>query len=1537
MSTLYVADGGGGLGNEWARLNAADWNGGAAGDPSNYTGNRVGVQANTHFPNYPGTHETRITINGTESSLWTQSYGARTELGQHNGGSAPPGGARTEVAGQERWHGLWTFIPSTFPSSPAWCELSQLKCDAAGNGPISVGFAGNKLQLEKSNSQTYGNTNVGYPWKDPNTVTKRNAPIFLNIGAYWSTGSDGWYELWGDLADGQGYRQLKTRTPGWTLKFASNGGPCIVGPTICLYRQLTSSTDTIYEVFGVGTQRTDIEAAMLGATTGGGDTGGGTGGGTTAAVPVDVDIPATRDLIYADIESHLSATDVTLDPPAYPHFTIGTTRSWSTVAASHWTSGFLPGLFWRTYARTGVTSWRTAALAWQAAMESQKTLDSGDLGLMFMNSHVLGYKYAQDDAMRASAVTAAGTLDARYNAAVGAVRSWNSGVNGVTNFNTIIDSVMNMELLFWASRNGGAASLYTHAIAHMNTVRTNHMRANGSSFHVVEYNSSTGVVISKHTAQGFSDTSTWARGQAWALYGFAMAYREAASANQTDAANYLATAKAAAGYFLDNLPTDGMPKWDFDATDAQKDSSAAAIAAAGLVLLSNYDTSRDWFKAAHGLLGLLGDADYLATAAGTATTGSSAVLLHGTSAKPQNVGIDAGLIYGDEKFLEALDAYTAKVAAPVINQALSSVADTFDGTGALMPTRAGNVSVSGGQMKFTVDANVSRSYARSAANLVPSASAVIQGPLVLPAWVSGTGEVNSYITFDWNNNNRVVLMRKTTFGSGGTITTDVYECRLVVNNVDSAPARFNVSAIGAGVIDTKIGFLPGRIATYQYSKDGTTFLELVQRLLDSTMDVTAAGFLEMGLFKTNASDTIVVTTLAVGAVTGTTQVNANPGGTAVKSDTSLHFTGSQARVFPAYDAKAILAVIKPTNQTTPRAVAGVSSAAGGVLLDTFTRANSTGLGASYATASGTVAQPDVVSNQASSPASANSRALWNTSLGGADHSVYMTLGTKPPNPGAKLFNWINLLARITGTGAAATGYVFALALNTDGTASPFFTKIISGSVQSGLAGSTLPATFAIASGDSIGFDVVGSTLQAWLRPSGGVWALLGALTDTTYTTGNLVGFGIQSSGANVTSVDNLGGGLRRAATDPFPFERGGRFMRINASGVPQFHDATLSPEQGFGAGAIPTPPAWVGVLTTRRAADGIVATRIYNPATNTFSENENAGTLAAGLAITDSGARFVIGDREPNASTDMAFQGDVASVLLFSDDPGAAKFESIVQPGGVLTMGGAKAAGATHGYDMTIMTAATDQILDQIGTGHEITGEAVGTTTLVTDTGNVPFAEGTSTPVTPPPTISVPDGQAIAVTGIQVSPSGVTGQLTLTALTAPGTGNWTPNATPIEFVYSPDGGQTVVILGSQSALTRSVTGIPLDPGDGSTARIYAYRYLDNSTPAVKGALGPWSPPVFITANTSPLTSVDNPSVAHTPGQMIPSWDLPPGDEGVTGYEVWYGLAANPIPYGDPPYWTGVGTVSGNRVIGPTITGLSDTVRYKVGIKATKPE
>ena len=348
------------------------------------------------------------------------------------------------------------------------------------------------------------------------------------------------------------------------------------------------------------------------------------------------------------IETQVTKTLTSLGSPAsgYP-VSGGDSGTWTTTTPSSgsqgWTTGFFPGQLWLLYQATGSQQWLTAAQAWTAPLASQaggRPIDPTDIGFIIGTSFGNGYRLTGDPSYKSVLVTTGNSLASLYNPNVGAVRSWTFPQY---QFPVIIDSMMTLGPLQWGASNGGSSTWAGIAATHAQTVTTNLVRSDDSTFEVADFDPTTGALLSQGTFAGFSDSSTWARGQAWALYGFVQAYQT------SDDPAFLTTAEEVASYFVDHSPANGIPPWDFDAPGTQPvDTSAAAIAADGLVMLSTVaGTSAlkaEYLTDAENILGSLSSL-YLGPASG------ESVLSDGF---PGNGGTNTALIYGDYYFTEAL-------------------------------------------------------------------------------------------------------------------------------------------------------------------------------------------------------------------------------------------------------------------------------------------------------------------------------------------------------------------------------------------------------------------------------------------------------------------------------------------------------------------------------------------------------------------------------------------------------------------------------------------------------------------------------------------------------------------------------------------------------------------------------------------------------------------------------------------------------------------------------------------------------------------
>ena len=225
---------------------------------------------------------------------------------------------------------------------------------------------------------------------------------------------------------------------------------------------------------------------------------------------------------------------------------------------SKWTSGFYPGSLWLMAELTGDDAWRKRARAAQRRVWGRwSNEDTHDVGFMVLTPFGRCHKLTRSGPCRRAVMHAARSLASRFDPEVGATRSW--GLHGERRFTVIVDNLMNLELLLWAERRGGPPEWREMAVRHGLTSLRDHVRADGSTFHVVDYDSETGAVLARRTRQGAADGSTWSRGQAWSIHGFTTLYR------YTRDPRFLGAARKVAGHWLDRMPRGGVPPWDFDA------------------------------------------------------------------------------------------------------------------------------------------------------------------------------------------------------------------------------------------------------------------------------------------------------------------------------------------------------------------------------------------------------------------------------------------------------------------------------------------------------------------------------------------------------------------------------------------------------------------------------------------------------------------------------------------------------------------------------------------------------------------------------------------------------------------------------------------------------------------------------------------------------------------------------------------------------------------------------------------------------------
>ena len=323
--------------------------------------------------------------------------------------------------------------------------------------------------------------------------------------------------------------------------------------------------------------------------------------------------------------------------------------------AKWWCSGFYPGTLWLVYEYTGDEKFRALAERETAKVEPMKLVTNDhDVGFQINCSFGQQYRLTGDMHAREVMHTAARSLASGFNPTVGCIRSWYFQLNGSSwQFPVIIDNMMNLELLMSVAALENEPELANVAISHANTTMKNHYRPDFTTYHLVDYNPADGSVNRKQTVQGYADSSAWARGQAWSLYGFTMMYRF------THDSAYLERAVAVADMLLSRLPQDGIPYWDFDSPkipDEYRDASAAAVMASAFVELAGYvHDGSSYLKMAERQLRTLSSEEYLAESG----TNGGFILKHSVGNMPGNSEVDVPLTYADYYFLEALGRYLA--------------------------------------------------------------------------------------------------------------------------------------------------------------------------------------------------------------------------------------------------------------------------------------------------------------------------------------------------------------------------------------------------------------------------------------------------------------------------------------------------------------------------------------------------------------------------------------------------------------------------------------------------------------------------------------------------------------------------------------------------------------------------------------------------------------------------------------------------------------------------------------------------------------
>lgn len=339
-----------------------------------------------------------------------------------------------------------------------------------------------------------------------------------------------------------------------------------------------------------------------------------------------------------------------LDSLAFPRSYSHNDKEINKVPSKDWCSGFFPGNLWQIYKLTGNEGYKKRAQEWTAFIEKEKYNDkTHDMGFKVFCSFGNGLSIdTENQVYKDIIVESAKTLSSRFDESIGSIRSWDFNKD-VWQFPVIIDNMMNLELLFEATKISGDSTFHKLAVTHANTTLKNHFRSDGSTWHVLDYDTLTKQPRLKVTHQGIHDNSAWARGQGWAINGFTMVYR------YTKDPKYLERAKATAAFFLNhkNLPEDGIPYWDFDdpaIPDVSRDVSAAAIVASGLVELYGYTQNEAYLNYSKKVVANIKSVNYILAD----NLDVPFILDHSFGDWSKRAEMDEPIVYGDYYFLQTL-------------------------------------------------------------------------------------------------------------------------------------------------------------------------------------------------------------------------------------------------------------------------------------------------------------------------------------------------------------------------------------------------------------------------------------------------------------------------------------------------------------------------------------------------------------------------------------------------------------------------------------------------------------------------------------------------------------------------------------------------------------------------------------------------------------------------------------------------------------------------------------------------------------------
>lgn len=322
-------------------------------------------------------------------------------------------------------------------------------------------------------------------------------------------------------------------------------------------------------------------------------------------------------------------------------------EKWTYSQNGDWVGGFWPGTLWMAWLYSGEEQFRTLAMSMADKLAPrQNDTATHDVGFLFYPSWVTAYRLTGDQKWKAGALQAASSLITRYNTAGKFIRAWGALTDPKDAGRVIMDTMMNLDLLAFASKQTGDPKYLDIATAHARTVQANFPRPDGSTPHVFDFDPVTGAPIGPNTVQGYSPTSCWSRGQAWGVYGFTTMYR------RTGKAEFLTTARRLADFALGKLTPDNVPVWDYLAPQAPndvKDASAGAIMACGLLDIAEVTHRTHYREAAVRILTALAR-----TCLTSRSTRADAVVARGTRNRPAEDGVEVSLPYADYYLLEGI-------------------------------------------------------------------------------------------------------------------------------------------------------------------------------------------------------------------------------------------------------------------------------------------------------------------------------------------------------------------------------------------------------------------------------------------------------------------------------------------------------------------------------------------------------------------------------------------------------------------------------------------------------------------------------------------------------------------------------------------------------------------------------------------------------------------------------------------------------------------------------------------------------------------